>query len=807
MRLHPLSSFFRNTFLVAALLGLFQSANAQVPSPSPAPASGSAPARPHRDRGLSGGLPVQIGAPAADDMIPELIMRDMELSQALELLERLTGRSVLRPGALPANTYTLTIKKPISKAEAVVALETLFGMNQIAIVPLGDKFLKVVPSAMARNEAPEFIEGSTLGMSPSSRIAAKLFHLDFLRVSEIAQQLPLLINQTLANQPMAFEKSNSILITDTITILQRIEAVLKEVDRPVASHFTTKTYTLEFAKASDVVTKIKSFITAELQKDFSANTTYTADDRTNQIILISHPAEQNFFDNIITKLDIRADPNTRSEVIFLKHAKAPDVNTILTQLISGQNNATRTTTGGQQGAAATTNRAATTTANRTATANQQQRTAQNTQASRNTAVASALSNQGAASEQFSTLLTVVADERSNSIIISGTADDIRLTRELIDKIDVLLAQVRIEVVIAEVSLSDEATSGIDTLGLRIENGVLTGFAASGAGGKIAGIDNGTFFQTAKENALAGVISLSTTPRKNNTNILSVPTIVTSHNQEAEVFIGEKRPIITGTTTTSDSLSTSSQITQQQIGITLTVTPLIGPNGSVQMQLEQKVEDISGFVTIDGNEQPITTDRNAKSFLSARSGDIVVLGGMQRTKKGNTTSRLGPIPWIGDLFGKRSKTDQRTEILFFIRPTVLTNTQLDNVEAYQQVDRAPHAAEIRKVLDTRPLAAPTDYGPTTITRTNHAAGTLPTASVPSITPNRTIPSSATRSVPQPLPQPASPPPPPPPVQPIQPAQPVAPPAPPADSTYTPAYTVPTYTPVITPVDDSTASAQP
>lgn len=647
-------------------------------------------------------------------MIPDLVMRDMQLPETLELLERLTGRTVLRPGALPSGTYTLTIRQAISKAEAVVALESLLAMNQIAVVPFGDKFLKVVPSQQARNEAPEFINGSTLELPSSNRIAVKLFHLDFLRVSEIAQQLPLLINQTLTNQPMAFEKSNSLLITDTVAILQRIETLLKEVDRPVSSHFATKTYTLEFAKASDVVTKVKSFITAELQKDFSANTTYTADDRTNQIVLISHPAEQKFFDDLIAKLDVRADPNTRSDVIFLKHAKAPDVNTILTQLISGQSNATRTATGGQQGATATTN---------TRTANtQQQRTgqAQNAQAARNTAVANTVaSTSAAASEQFSSLLTVVADERSNSIIISGTADDIRLTRELIDKIDVLLSQVRIEVVIAEVSLTDNDTSGITSLGFRVENGVLTGISSGFAGGTIAGLDDADFLQTAKENALAGIFGFTTTDRLSNVTTLSVPTIVTTHNNEARIFIGETQPVISGTTTTSDSLSTSSTVTQQEIGIELTVTPLIGPNGSVQMEINQKVEDVSGYTTIDGNEQPIISRRETESFISARNGDIIVIGGMQRTKDTKSTSRLGPIPWIGDLLGGKTKKKERTELVFILRPTVLTNTPLDNVEAMEMIDRSPQAAEIRKVIDARPAAAPTDYGATTITRTNRA----------------------------------------------------------------------------------------
>src|SRR5207302_1632430 len=119
--------------------------------------------------------------------------------------------------------------------------------------------------------------------------------------------------------------------------------------------------------------------------------------------------------------------------------------------------------------------------------------------------------------------------RSNSIVVSGTVDDIRLIRELVDKIDVLLAQVRIEVVIAEVTLGDSQTSGIDALGLQVFASRLIGIAGSGSGTSVGGnLDaNGKptgFAQLAGSGSLAGIISLSTTPRKTNANILSMPNI-------------------------------------------------------------------------------------------------------------------------------------------------------------------------------------------------------------------------------------------------------------------------------------------
>ena len=153
---------------------------------------------------------------------------------------------------------------------------------------------------------------------------------------------------------------------------------------------------------------------------------------------------------------------------------------------------------------------------------------------------------------------------------------------------------------------------------------------------------------------------------------------------------------TGNTTGSGYRST---VNQQQIGIELTVTPLIGPDGSVQLEIHQTVEDILGEVIIDGNPQPRVGSRRTDSFVSVQSGDIIVLGGLQRTSDSKSTSRLGPIPFLGDLFGKRSRSKTRTDLVFFLRPTVLTNTSEDNDKAMQQVEQFPdfQKAKLKRVL--------------------------------------------------------------------------------------------------------------
>ncbi len=638
--------------------------------------------------------PVSTPPAAAGPMVGPIMLRDESIDQVLVLIERWTGRTVLRPQTMPAATITLTLRESVTQDEAVQAVETLLNLNGIALTPLGTRFLKATPLALAKSEAPEFIEGSTLGLTPSGRIASKLFQLTFLRIGEFMPQVTALLNPAGGSAPIVFEKANAALITDSVSNLQRIETLVARLDQPILSSVQPKFYPLTFAKASDVVNKIRALFSGPLQSQIGSATTFNADDRTNQIILVSDPRQHGFFDELIAKLDVKSDPNTRNEVIYLKHAVAKDVAQILSQLVSGQNNAARSSgtdasrplTGTAQAPGAPAAPAAPSPAPAAVTVN--------------TVNLSSIGLEAGSSNQFSSLLTILSEERSNSIVVSGTVDDVRLINELVAKIDVLLAQVRIEVVIAEVTLSDNASSGIGELGLQVTDGKLVGFSSAGAG---YNINNATF--SAGTTDLTAAIGLSTTPRKTKAVILSQPNIMTTHNRKGEIFVGESRPTISSylndnTTTAGGVGGYRSTVGQQEIGIELIVTPLIGTDGSVQLEIEQNVDDVLGEIEIDGNPQPRIGKRKVTTFSSARSGEIIVVGGLVRTAETKRTNRLGPIPILGDIFGSRTREKARTDLVFFLRPTVLTNTAADSVAAAEQVEKFPkeQREKVREALD-------------------------------------------------------------------------------------------------------------
>ncbi|NBV53160.1 MAG: type II secretory pathway, component PulD, partial [Verrucomicrobia bacterium] len=323
-------------------------------------------------------------------------------------------------------------------------------------------------------------------------------------------------------------------------------------------------------------------------------------------------------------------------------------------------------------------------------------------------------------DEFSSNLTVLPDIRSNSVVVSGTNDDLRLLHDLIDKVDIVLPQVRIEVVIAEVKLSDNETNGFNTLGLTVTNGKLVGIGGTGGGFNVNGTPatvNGTVganttpvnasqgLLNPNTNSLSATIGLVTTPRKGDLKVLSVPAITTTHNKEATIFVGESRPVITGSTTAATTGQVTSTVSQRDIGIQLKVLPLIGKDGAVQLQVSQSVEDILGTTILDGNEQPIIGRRTTDSYVSAMSGEIVVLGGLQRTVTTKSTSRLGPIPIIGDIFGSSTNTEEKQELIIFLRPYVLNSSAVDNLDALSRATSSEIGPAVKKVIDNVPGKAP------------------------------------------------------------------------------------------------------
>jgi len=610
--------------------------------------------------------PAAVALKPGDPLVDSFKLADGDIDSVLSALEIYTGRTVVRPGQLPTANYSLKITRPIPRSELVTALETLLELNGVSVTPMGERFLKVTNLGGAKSEAPEMILGSTLDLPASGKIATKIFELTFLRVSEFVPQVQTFMTPGIGGGIVQLEKANVAMVTDTVENLQRIERLLAQVDKPRQESLAPKFYALKNgAKASDVVNRIHSMLAGAAANQLRSSTTYTPDDRTNQIVVIADPREYPLFDSIISQLDIKSDPFTRMEVIALKHGDAKDVASLLSNLVSGQNAATQKT------------------------ANQSVRPGQivtplNPQNPAAPAIqnAAAAANEAVGSSEFSGLVTIQPDERTNSIVVSGTFDDIRLIKGIVDKIDVLLAQVSIEVVIAEVTLTDSDQNGLQALGLQVgkaPNGgtSITGFSGSIAGWTVGASPGATGLTGV--NPLSFLAQLQSAGDRHRVKILQANTITTTHNKEAKFTVSEQKPVITGSTsepvaaTTSVSFASSSQVTYKDIGVTLKVTPLIGDDGNIQLNIDQTVDDDQGSTTIDGNAQPIIGHREATAFINVTDGQLAVLGGLQSASHSTDRQKLGllfEIPFLSNLLGYRNNSSDRTELLLFIRPHVI-----------------------------------------------------------------------------------------------------------------------------------------
>ena len=625
-----------------------------------------------------------------DALIDLIVLTDETAIQVLELLEQLTGKIILRRQDIPATKINFNSRGPLKKSEAILALESLLSLNGVMLTDMGGRFLKAVPASNPSSQVPNMIMGSTLEKESSQQIYAKLFKLDYLVADQTTTGI---ISPFLSpnNNLTIFPKSNAYLITDALINLQRIESLLAEMDKPEKVREEIEFIKLEYIQASDMQSQLSTLIEGSLKSYLQGNTKVTADERTNQLIIVTHPANLTIIKSVIDNIDIDAAPLTASEVYPLKQAKAEEVVKIIDEIITGQRKSREedAKTSSTEIRIETTPTAETTTAT--------------------------LNNTNNASLQFSDFVGLSADERTNAIVAYGTQQDLKTIEALIQKIDIPLPQVRIEAIITQVALSEDQNSGLKKFTVLFDG---DGSFASNNGTNLSLTNDNVLSQiTTTDPYITGNFSidgiLELAESDSDIKILSTPSIVVSHNEEGVINVSESRPIITGSssnlTTSSTTTNVRSSIEYRDIGIQLEVTPLIGADGSVQMEIQQSADQLSLEKSeIDNNELPIIGKREANSTITVQDGQIAVLAGLQQNELNDTATYfplIGRLPILNQLLSSKSKKFNRTELIIFIRPTIVRNPQqskqlsediLDNYEEGETIENYLETGTIRDI---------------------------------------------------------------------------------------------------------------
>jgi general secretion pathway protein D len=305
---------------------------------------------------------------------------------------------------------------------------------------------------------------------------------------------------------------------------------------------------------------------------------------------------------------------------------------------------------------------------------------------------------------------IIADQRSNSLLVFASRQDMATIKEIISKLDVLLSQVLIEAIIMDVDLGKSWSLGTSVAqnpqtyspGQQIVGGggfnngpsfmnlLSAGTNSAGAvnwGTNILSAGSGlNYFGNIGPNWDVAVQALAS---ENNATIIQRPRIQTSQAKPAQFFVGQTVPYITGDY--NSGYGNQSSYSQLSVGVELDVTPFINPDGLVVMDINQEIDDVSGFTTVDGNSVPNTDKRTLSSEIAVRDHDTILLGGFIRTDKNSSRSGvplLQDIPLLGALFSQRADSKTREELVVLMRPTVLETPEIAAQQTIREEQRLP-----------------------------------------------------------------------------------------------------------------------
>jgi general secretion pathway protein D len=286
-------------------------------------------------------------------------------------------------------------------------------------------------------------------------------------------------------------------------------------------------------------------------------------------------------------------------------------------------------------------------------------------------------------------IRITPDIVNNSILVYASQETQRIVEQTLRQIDRPLMQVAIDATVAEVTLNDTLTYGVQyyLAGTQLGGSNTPSTGTSGTGTTATTGNTGSLFSTLGTSMLTAVapgmnlvlgpanmpnVILNALHNVTNVKVLSNPSLVVLDNQTATLQVGDQVPISTGSATVLTANNTVvSTIDYRNTGIILRVVPRVSANGNVIIDIEQESSSVTPGSA--SSLTPTISDRRVKSSVSVASGQTVLLAGLisdevDRTRQGIPV--LDKIPGIGDLFSQQSGTKVRTELIIFIRPTII-----------------------------------------------------------------------------------------------------------------------------------------
>jgi len=552
------------------------------------------------------------------------------LETALDLYAGLVRRVLLRPATLAGGPINLKFTD-LTRDEAIEALNAVLALNGISVLPVGEKFVKVVPSQQAVLEGIQASDMPADQFSELGQFVTKLVKVTKVKPGDIAQAVQQFASTKVANPVLVFDDQNFFILRDMSANVKRMVELIKELDVTVELDYKLEVIPIRYGKVDEIYETLNSVVTGQGGGGAAGGRSSRAS-------------------------GFRSGSTGAGGGVGGGGTTTP----FSPQQSTPGSAASRTGAGGMTSPGA----------------------ARSSFADRLRSVSSAAT--GGAQYNLLADARIIPDMRSNSLLVYANKEDFKMLTNLVAKIDTLLAQVLIESIILEVGLESGKDVGVS----MVQNPKQFG-NWSGAGGSINDANIATniisalfpsgfsYFGQYNNDFAVAVKAFATDSRA---RVLARPRIQTTHAQQAQFEIGDTVPYPQSSSPfLGGGIGSAPFTTYQEKKVTtrLMVTPYITPDGLVTLEVEQVIDQLGPTTRVGQDDIPTIRTRSASAVLSIRDREPVILGGFITDRRTDSTSG---VPWLKDIpllgWAFRSKSDfkQRSELIVLIRPTILNTPE-------------------------------------------------------------------------------------------------------------------------------------
>lgn len=659
--------------------------------------------------------------------------------------EQFTGKTLLRGSNINGPSIRLYVSEPVPKDKAVRLIEAALLLNGFSLVPGPDNTVKVLNIGQKGGPKTEGVSIYTRAEDLPAGDQVVSFYLPLTYID--TAKFMLILQQATSGNPyfslVELKDAGAVVVTDTSTVIRQYLKLKELADVPPA-RLTREFVQLHRADAERVAKLINDLIQGRKQNQqqtgggnpqglppgtpgatgaegvagseanyLSGDIQLTPDRRTNRILVICSPLAFPVVKQLVEKFD-EAVELEKPFVRPLKYVKAGDVLPVLGELLSEvEGDVKEGAAGSSTNGAASTARPATTPGTTGSSTSSRSRTGTGSTSSGKADQLGEPEDDQAPKSLNVGKTRLIADNRSNAILIIGSPESVNKVSSILDSLDIEPRQVFLSTVIGQLTLTRETEFGIDILN-KYNKGV-AGSSLTNTG--IPRVDpknllSATNFATALNGltlygAFGDVIDayVRAFEETRNFKVISRPSVFTSNNKKAVIVSGRRVPVPTQTiTNVSNPENTNTSISFEEVVLKLEVIPLINADNEVTLKIAQQNDSIVDTQKIDNNEIPVIGTQEVTTTIKVANNNTVILGGLiedtaKRTETG--VPILKDIPLLGYLFKSTGVERPRTELVVMIQPRVIGQGESETIKSNEESKRyiiAPDAQEMSEAIE-------------------------------------------------------------------------------------------------------------